>query len=43
MKKSIYILLAALILSATPAMAADLTVSAAISLTESLKDINAPV
>jgi molybdate transport system substrate-binding protein len=39
MKKSIYILLAALILSATSAMAADLTVSAAISLTESFKDM----
>ncbi|MGC2424639.1 MAG: molybdate ABC transporter substrate-binding protein [Nitrospirota bacterium] len=39
MKKSLYVLLAALILSATPAMAADLTVSAAISLTESFKDI----
>jgi molybdate transport system substrate-binding protein len=39
MKKSLFILLAALILSAAPAMAADLTVSAAISLTESFKDI----
>jgi molybdate transport system substrate-binding protein len=39
MKKPIYVLLAALILSATPAMAADLTVSAAISLTELFKDI----
>ena len=41
MKKSLYVLLAALVLSATPAMAADLTVSAAISLTESFKDIKA--
>jgi len=39
MKKTLYVLLAALVLSATPAMAADLTVSAAISLTESFKDI----